>query len=109
MAATPIRRTFAEFTQHLAELGWAHGRNVRIDVRWGGSNVDLLHRRPEYFRMPLVTFQNQHVINLTSRLFNPRPQKKATQQLDRPRTLRLPAALGTTKPLSERTFRSLSG
>jgi putative ABC transport system substrate-binding protein len=33
----------AEFTRHLAELGWAEGRNVRIDVRWGGSNVDLLH------------------------------------------------------------------
>jgi putative ABC transport system substrate-binding protein len=33
----------AEFTRHLAELGWAEGRNVRIDVRWGGSNADLLH------------------------------------------------------------------
>jgi putative ABC transport system substrate-binding protein len=33
----------AEFTRHLAELGWAEGRNVRIDVRWGGSSVDLLH------------------------------------------------------------------
>jgi putative tryptophan/tyrosine transport system substrate-binding protein len=32
-----------EFTRHLAELGWAEGLNVRIDVRWGGSNVDLLH------------------------------------------------------------------
>ena len=32
----------AEFTRPLAELGWAEGRNVRIDVRWGGSNVDLL-------------------------------------------------------------------
>jgi len=33
----------AEFTRHLAELGWTEGRNVRIEVRWGGSNVDLLH------------------------------------------------------------------
>jgi putative ABC transport system substrate-binding protein len=33
----------AEFTRHLAEIGWAEGRNVRIEVRWGGSNVDLLH------------------------------------------------------------------
>ena len=32
----------ADFTQRLAEFGWADGRNVRIDVRWGGSNVDLL-------------------------------------------------------------------
>jgi putative ABC transport system substrate-binding protein len=32
----------AEFTRHLAELGWTEGRNVRIEARWGGSNVDLL-------------------------------------------------------------------
>jgi putative ABC transport system substrate-binding protein len=32
----------AEFTRHLVELDWTEGRNVRIDVRWGGSNVDLL-------------------------------------------------------------------
>ncbi len=32
----------AEFTRHLAELGWTEGRNVRIDVRWGASNVDLM-------------------------------------------------------------------
>src|SRR5215472_4414481 len=32
----------AELTWHLAELGWTEGRNVRIEVRWGGSNVDLL-------------------------------------------------------------------
>jgi putative ABC transport system substrate-binding protein len=31
----------AEFTRSLAELGWAEGRNVQIDVRWGGSNVDM--------------------------------------------------------------------
>src|SRR5215472_8039836 len=31
-----------EFTRHLAELGWTEGRNVRIDVRWAGSNVDLM-------------------------------------------------------------------
>jgi len=33
----------AGFTRHLAELGWTESRNVRIEVRWGGSNVDLLH------------------------------------------------------------------
>src|SRR6516164_9666697 len=32
----------AAFTRHLAELGWTEGRNVRIDVRWGSSDVDLL-------------------------------------------------------------------
>jgi len=33
----------AEFTRSLAEFGWTEGRNVRIDVRWGASDVDLLH------------------------------------------------------------------
>jgi putative ABC transport system substrate-binding protein len=28
------------FTQGLAELGWANGRNVRMDVRWAAGNVD---------------------------------------------------------------------
>ena len=47
----------AEFTQHLAELGSAKGRNVRIDVRWGGSNVDLL---PFFFAAPARP-RNKHV------------------------------------------------
>ena len=33
----------AEFTRSLAEFGWTEGRNVRIDVRWGASDVDPLH------------------------------------------------------------------
>jgi putative tryptophan/tyrosine transport system substrate-binding protein len=28
------------FAQGLAELGWTVGRNVRIDYRWGGSDLD---------------------------------------------------------------------
>jgi putative ABC transport system substrate-binding protein len=34
---------FSGFTQGFAELGWADGRNVRIDVRWAGGNVDRMH------------------------------------------------------------------
>jgi putative ABC transport system substrate-binding protein len=30
------------FTQALAELGWAVGRNLRMDVRWAGENVDRM-------------------------------------------------------------------
>jgi putative ABC transport system substrate-binding protein len=33
---------FSGFTQRLAELGWAEGRNVRMDVRWGADNVDRM-------------------------------------------------------------------
>jgi len=30
------------FTQALADLGWTDGRNVRIDLRWGGGDIDRI-------------------------------------------------------------------
>jgi putative ABC transport system substrate-binding protein len=30
------------FTQALADLGWTDGRNVRMDLRWGGPDNNLL-------------------------------------------------------------------
>jgi putative tryptophan/tyrosine transport system substrate-binding protein len=30
------------FAQGLPDLGWIDGRNVQIDVRWGGDNVDRM-------------------------------------------------------------------
>ena len=30
------------FTQALADLGWTDGRNVRMDVRWGGADIDRI-------------------------------------------------------------------
>jgi putative ABC transport system substrate-binding protein len=35
---------YAAFLQALAELGWAVGRNLRIDVRWGAGDVDLYRK-----------------------------------------------------------------
>src|SRR5215813_12949984 len=32
----------AAFRQGLLQLGWADGRNVRIDSRWGALNADLM-------------------------------------------------------------------
>src|SRR5262249_24869021 len=32
-------RRFTAFVQGLQELGWAEGRNMRIDVRWGGGDA----------------------------------------------------------------------
>src|ERR1700680_4902688 len=29
------------FAQALGELGWTDGRNLRTDVRWAGSNIEL--------------------------------------------------------------------
>jgi len=39
----PVRGTkgwLATFTRRLAELGWTDGRNLRMNVRWDGDNVD---------------------------------------------------------------------
>src|SRR5262249_942687 len=30
----------AAFQQTLQQLGWSEGRNVRIDIRWGGDDVE---------------------------------------------------------------------
>ena len=30
------------FVQALHELGWAHGRNVQLEYRWGGGNLDRI-------------------------------------------------------------------
>ncbi len=30
----------AAFRQGLQQLGWTEGRNIRIDLRWGGGNVE---------------------------------------------------------------------
>ena len=30
------------FTQALADLGWADGRNVRMDLRWGGGDINRI-------------------------------------------------------------------
>ena len=35
----PVQKSnVSAFTQALADLGWADGRNVRIDLRWGGDD-----------------------------------------------------------------------
>jgi putative ABC transport system substrate-binding protein len=34
------KRRLAAFTQALAGLGWTDGRNVRLDVRWGGGDIN---------------------------------------------------------------------
>jgi putative tryptophan/tyrosine transport system substrate-binding protein len=34
----------ASFTKGLAELGWATGQNLRIDIRWAGNDVNLMQK-----------------------------------------------------------------
>jgi putative ABC transport system substrate-binding protein len=43
----------AGFTQELAALGWADGRNLRTEIRWGGGNVS----RAQIFAKELVALQ----------------------------------------------------
>ena len=33
---------FSAFTQALADLGWTDGRNVRMDLRWGGDDTNRI-------------------------------------------------------------------
>jgi len=36
------KRRLSAFTQALADLGWADGRNVRMDLRWGGADINRI-------------------------------------------------------------------
>jgi putative ABC transport system substrate-binding protein len=36
------RSVVSAFTQALAALGWTEGRNVRIDLRWGGIDINRI-------------------------------------------------------------------
>jgi putative ABC transport system substrate-binding protein len=39
----PVLKTYVSaFTQALAGLGWTDGRNVRIDLRWGGGDANRI-------------------------------------------------------------------
>src|SRR5215510_8861703 len=36
------KRRYSAFTQALADLGWTDGRNVRMDLRWGGGDINRI-------------------------------------------------------------------
>ena len=39
----PVAKTWVSaFTQALAGLGWTDGRNVRMDVRWAGGDINRI-------------------------------------------------------------------
>jgi putative ABC transport system substrate-binding protein len=37
-----LKRRHSAFTQALADLGWTDGRNVRVDLRWWGDNINRI-------------------------------------------------------------------
>jgi putative ABC transport system substrate-binding protein len=36
------KRRHSAFTHALADLGWTDGRNARIDLRWGGDEINRI-------------------------------------------------------------------
>jgi putative ABC transport system substrate-binding protein len=46
------------FTQALADLGWTEGRSVRVDVRWGGGDIN----RSRAFAQELVSVQPDIIV-----------------------------------------------
>ena len=39
----PLRKKLVSaITQALADLGWTNGRNVRMDLRWGGDDINRI-------------------------------------------------------------------
>jgi putative ABC transport system substrate-binding protein len=44
----PVRKTYASaFTQALASLGWADGRNLRMELRWVGDDTNRIRARAQ--------------------------------------------------------------
>jgi putative ABC transport system substrate-binding protein len=37
-----LKRRISAFTQALADLGWTDGRNLRMDLRWGGDDINQI-------------------------------------------------------------------
>jgi ABC-type uncharacterized transport system substrate-binding protein len=50
------------FTQGLSELGWTDGRNLRMNVRWAGENID----RMRMFAKELVDLQPDVIFSLAT-------------------------------------------
>jgi putative tryptophan/tyrosine transport system substrate-binding protein len=56
------RARLAAFVQALQQLGWADGRNVRIDTRWGGLNAGDVHK----FAAELTTLAPDVILTMSS-------------------------------------------
>lgn len=50
------------FLQEMQALGWQRGANVRIDVRWGASDLDRMAR----FAKELVALQPDLILAITT-------------------------------------------
>jgi putative ABC transport system substrate-binding protein len=76
---------FAAFLQGLQEAGWAVGRNLRIDIRWGAGDIDRLRR----YAAELVSLAPDVILSQGSSTLKPLLQATRTV----PICSRLPAIL----------------
>jgi putative ABC transport system substrate-binding protein len=59
----PVAKSqISAFTQALAELGWTDGRNVRMDLRWGGGDINRIRA----FAQELVGLKPDIILAVTS-------------------------------------------
>jgi putative ABC transport system substrate-binding protein len=68
------RARLAAFLQALQQLGWADGRNVRIDTRWGGGNASDIRK----FAAELVALAPDVILANTSGAIAPLQQATRT-------------------------------
>jgi len=61
------QRYIRSFQQSLQELGWVHGRNVQIEYRWGGANLD----RIQIYATELVGLKPDVILAQTSLVVAP--------------------------------------
>ena len=46
----PLQKArLSAFTQTVADLGWTDGRNVRMDPRWGGADINRIRAQKPTF------------------------------------------------------------
>jgi putative ABC transport system substrate-binding protein len=43
------KRRYSAFTQALADFGWTDGRNLRMDLRWGGGDTNRIRALAQEF------------------------------------------------------------
>jgi putative ABC transport system substrate-binding protein len=92
----PVARPrISAFTQALAGLGWIEGRNVRMDLRWGGGDANRIRALAQQ----LVSLQPDIVVT------NATPATAAVQQ----ETRTIPIVfVGVTDPVAQRIVPGLS-
>ena len=75
----PVAKTYVSaFTQALADLGWTDGRNVRMDLRWGGDDANRIRALAQ----DLVGLQPDIILAVTSPVIAALQRETRTITLD---------------------------